>query len=112
MRPERYMVQTKDGKCGHINIPECTTQGTDGGPFINLLPDLTEWEEVDLDRVEPVAVKPLVDVESNGRRHDEGTYLCPGCDAYIGSDRILNSGNVPAGRYKYCPNCGQRIDWE
>ena len=68
-----------------------------------------KWVLVGMDAMSDRVPRGIKPVRSD--KHDSGTYLCPSCDAYVGSSYCNNSGCSPAGKYLYCPKCGQRIDW-
>lgn len=49
-----------------------------------------------------IAKKPIEDIENTDKVYGEA-YNCPVCGENVGMYDIKN---------KYCPECGQKIDWE
>lgn len=56
--------------------------------------------------------KKPIKKERSGMGYDYEDYYCS-CGKFIGYEpqvnEILKNGKIP---FKYCPNCGQALDWE
>lgn len=62
---------------------------------------------VDLSTVEPVAVKPIQEIDEYEER-----YNCPNCNCSIFSRGLVDGNNYMSGMDgEYCHMCGQRLDW-
>ena len=55
-----------------------------------------------------VAKKPYIQqIVKDFREHD--CYECPNCDCFVG---YVSECQEEHYQYIYCPNCGQKLDWQ
>lgn len=76
-----------------------------GGSYLDI--EFIKSIKQDLDRLEQKETPTKVLLEAEGYSDGELVYdtaVCPNCNEHFEIDNISNY-------HKYCPECGQRLDW-
>jgi predicted RNA-binding Zn-ribbon protein involved in translation (DUF1610 family) len=124
MRKERYMITGKDAKTGGIitgyyafSVSPVTNRHIIYSPLEDGGTDKTH--DVIPASLEPVAVKPYP--IKSGAERNYVNYFCPNCDRpleqFVKSEKMYRTTanakttNLVNYELKYCPECGQRLDW-
>lgn len=78
---------------------------------INRIADnLSKMERIEFKALKEksVAKKPYIQqIVKDFREHD--CYECPNCDCFVG---YVSECQEEHYQYIYCPNCGQKLDWQ
>lgn len=104
--PETGVWQLDENKFTNGKLPEFNNCGND--EFVKILCESKETAKVLIENIEKsVAKEPIVQRETDEYISE---YFCPCCDYMLRwTGTFFKDTTIKT--YKYCPKCGQKIDW-